>query len=89
MFLFVLLFFSPVEYFSLPTLTDNSLGFQGTGKCLKLKVFMDFQELMCVYFRDDTSGPCNAMLWTRVKGIPRRDLLIFSQEWVNSVWVGR
>lgn len=44
-------FCSHVEHFSLPALAEYALGFQGTSKCVQLKIFMDAQECCVCVFR--------------------------------------
>ena len=70
-------FCSHAEHFSLPTLAENALGFQGTSKSVQLKVFMDIQEwCVCIFERTHLLCVMLSMLHTREEATPRRDLLI-------------
>lgn len=68
MLLCLLSYFFPHVYFSLPTLTEYTLGFQGTTKCLQHKSLYGLSGGTCTCFRENSSAPRNALLRNKGRG---------------------
>lgn len=54
-----LTFFFHTQYFSLPTLAEWTVGFQGTA--LQRKSLYGLSGITCMYFRENLSAPCDTM----------------------------